>query len=70
MPRYRKGAQPTAPPTEVALLGPMIYCARCHEWWPADGEFFFNEYGRPTAPCRACRAEMKQTARLRVKASA
>lgn len=58
MGRHRKGFAPVPPPTEVALLGPLVYCARCHEWWPADDEFYnLNEHGRCVPPCKACRAE-------------
>jgi hypothetical protein len=31
---------------EDAVLGTMRYCARCHEWWPQDSEFWIVQVRR------------------------
>ena len=43
---------PPPDPLEVELLGELIYCFGCAEWWPADSEFFpfdkrRNKFGSP-----------------------
>lgn len=42
---------------------PEKRCARCGEYWPADGEFFRpdnrRDHPRLHAWCRACEAEQK-----------
>jgi hypothetical protein len=38
-------------------------CARCHELWPADEEFFHKNRGAFHAYCRACVTERKQELR-------
>lgn len=35
-------------------LGTECRCSRCHEWWPADAEFFFMCKGKPHTWCKAC----------------
>lgn len=43
--------------------GPEKFCTVCHDWWPADGEFFPTEIrrGHPRLMnrCHACNAERK-----------
>jgi len=31
-------------------------CGACHEWWPADTEFYFGERNAPDGLSSACRA--------------
>lgn len=41
-------------------IGDEIKCSRCGEFWPADGEFFFMNKGKPHSWCKACyRADPK-----------
>lgn len=35
-------------------LGREAQCARCKEFWPADGEFFFTSKGKLHSWCKAC----------------
>lgn len=34
--------------------GTEIQCAKCHEFWPSDLEFFYFTAGRPHSWCKAC----------------
>lgn len=38
-------------------LGREVLCTGCKCFWPADGEFFFMDRGRPRSRCRACDKE-------------
>jgi hypothetical protein len=45
-------------------LGDQKQCSHCHEWWPADGEFYYGN--RRTADgwhswCKACFRERYRT---------
>lgn len=42
------------------------YCGRCHEWWPADSEFFHRQTTRSHGLsdwCRACYGEWRASRR-------
>lgn len=39
-------------------LGMLKLCARCDEYWPLDGEFFYFTKGKPFYCCRACYLEL------------
>lgn len=69
MARAMKWWTPPPPTAEVELLGDLVYCRSCREWWPADGEFFSRcQNGRFRGPCKACEAEQKARKRQEKKA--
>lgn len=43
-----------------AELGPIKLCPKCHEWWPADPEFYYRSTSTRCGLqswCRACWSE-------------
>ena len=59
----------------AVLLGPRLrynpdydqierQCTRCHEWWPADKEFFYAQatglFGLESS-CKACKEDYRRT---------
>lgn len=38
-------------------LGEEARCAKCRDFWPADGEFFHTIRGKPHSWCKACYVE-------------
>jgi hypothetical protein len=42
-----------------AELGPVKRCPKCHEWWPADREFFYAGHTKSGLQswCIACWSE-------------
>lgn len=50
----------------VTDLGAEKLCCTCHEWWPADAEFFARNRARPdglSSQCKACVAAHDRDAR-------
>lgn len=45
-------------PTEPEL-GVQRRCSRCHEWWPADPEFFYRHGDHLHSWCKACWKEAR-----------
>jgi len=39
------------------FLGPEKRCARCHDWWPEDTEFFHRQGTALHSYCKACVTE-------------
>ena len=47
-------------------LGVEKLCSCCNEWWPADGEFFYQNQARSdglTGLCKACFASHQRVTR-------
>ncbi|SAI74603.1 Uncharacterised protein [Bordetella ansorpii] len=40
--------------TTETELGTEAQCARCQEFWPADGDFFYTSNGKLHSWCKAC----------------
>ncbi len=61
------------PRLETTLYGVWQCCSRCHEWLPADEEFFFfsarSDTGL-TAQCKVCLGAARPHARARAQAPA
>ncbi|MBS0508063.1 MAG: hypothetical protein JSR53_11840 [Proteobacteria bacterium] len=54
------------PRLETTAYGVWQCCSRCHEWLPADEEFFFYSAKSNTgleAECKVCRAAARPRAR-------
>ena len=50
MAAIRKNARPV----RMTEIGEEIQCAKCLEFWPADGEFFYKEKGKWHRLCKDC----------------
>jgi len=61
--RHAEAVREIPPKYVTTELGPEALCARCLQYWPADGEFFYFHGGRRRSCCRACylehRAELR-----------
>lgn len=55
--------QPNYRRTDYGVMEKL--CPKCHEWWPADREFFYKEGNGLTSWCKACISEWKRDRKLR-----